>query len=388
MQIDTLTLQYRLPQDAQRSLSLRRTSKGAELLFSSAQPVALSAGQADALFERLQAFPLARWCESYSAPLSPEKGEGSFSLWLCGELYSFGRDAFPRDFVAFLQLFLPFGAVLPDDFILLAKTEFAYPGSLLAYLTSGAKEMPRRLRRGLVFDVGAGELSFSGKRYPCDFFRMQALVSTLRQFCAQDAFTPRTEQQRLFCTTVELTTANGSRQIFALPPDQSAERRTRILAPQLAPLLHRRPLYSAVLPLQGERVYRCLRVEFEPRAPKSYLYLENGLGAKPGEFAVVAVSGSGTKERIVRVIATEDYPQRALPLPPEKLRSVLRLCENPQTAVRNCPVTGEKTPPEDCLLLQRRLFDFSRSIGEENPYLSEQRMLCDRCCFHRDLPPF
>ena len=137
-----------------------------------------------------------------------------------------------------------------------------------------------------------------------------------------------------------------------------------------------------------------LRVEFEPRAEKSYLYLENGIGAKTGDFAVVPVAKYGEKERIAHIIAIEEYPVHLLPLPAEKLRSAISFSEDlpdiclPEYAVRPCPVSGTETDAAHCTQLQRRLFAFSLGGQTENPQLEEQRLLCERCCFHRDLPPF
>ena len=389
MQIDSLLLRYTLPREAERALSLQRTSAGAELLFSPAgQRCALPQDAAQALLAQIRAFPLARWCEAYRTTPVNDMCESGFSLFCNGKLYSAGQNAFPRDFAAFLQLFSPFCALLPQKWILHAEIDSAYGLPLHAYLDSGMKKPPASLRREIICDAAAGTVLFSGKRYPCAFLQMQALLCAVAQLCARDAFVPQTERQRLLATTVTLVYADGAKACFSLPYEKNAALRAQVLAPQFQSIFRQPPLYERMLPLPGERVCRCLRVEFEPRAEKSYLYLENGIGAKTGDFAVVPVAKYGEKERIARIIAIEEYPVHLLPLPAEKLRSALRICIDPEYAVRPCPVSGTETDAAHCTQLQRRLFAFSLGGQTENPQLEEQRLLCERCCFHRDLPPF
>lgn len=389
MQIDSLLLRYSLPREAERALSLQRTSVGAELLFSPAgQRRSLPQDAAQALFAQLRAFPLARWCEAYRAMPAKDMCESGFSLFCNGKLYSAGQNAFPRDFAAFLQLFSSFCAPLPPKWILHAKMDSAYGLPLQAYLDSGMKKPPAALRREIVCDAAAGTVLFSGKRYPCAFLQMQALLCSVVQLCARDAFVPQTERQRLLATAVTLAYADGTKARFSLPCEENAAPRAQILASQFQSIFRQPPLYERMLPLPGERVCRCLRVEFEPRAEKSYLYLENGIGAKTGDFAVVPVAKYGEKERIARIIAVEEYPMHLLPLPAEKLRGALCKCIDPEHAARPCPVSGKETDAAHCMRLQRRLFAFSFGGQMESPQLEEQRLLCERCCFHRDLPPF
>ncbi len=389
MQIDSLLLRYTLPREAERALSLQRTSVGAELLFSPAgQRRLLPQDAAQALFAQLRAFPLARWCEAYRATPAKDMCESGFSLVCNGELYSAGQNAFPRDFAAFLQLFSSFCAPLPPKLILHAEIDSAYGLPLQAYLNSGMKKPPASLRREIVCDAAAGTVLFSGKRYPCAFLQMQALLCSVAQLCARDAFVPQTERQRLLATAVTLAYADGTKVRFSLPCEQNAALRAQVLASRFQGIFRQPPLYERTLPLPGERVCRCLRVEFEPRAEKSYLYLENGIGAKTGDFAVVPVTKYGEKERIARIIAVEEYPMHLLPLPAEKLRGALRKCIDPEHAARPCPVSGKETDAAHCMRLQRRLFAFSLEGQTENSQLEEQRLLCERCCFHRDLPPF